>query len=83
LAAAAQPKAAASKSTSLIMNGWPLLPLQHSKNYTDSATQSLSRTTLEKRGQNFGAGKILPKENRYFKAWKLTQNTVNFTTNYT
>jgi hypothetical protein len=51
LAAATQPKAAVSKSTSLIMNGWPLLPLQHSKNHTDAATQSLSRTMLEKRGQ--------------------------------
>jgi len=32
-------------------NGWPLLPLQQSKNYADAATQSLSRTMLEKRGQ--------------------------------
>jgi len=37
---------------------------------------SLSRITLEERRQNFGAGKILPKENRYFKG----QN--NYTPNY-
>jgi len=40
LAAAAQPKAAASKSTSLIMSDWPLLPLQHSKNPTDAANKA-------------------------------------------
>jgi len=41
-------------------NGCPLLPLQHSKKPHGRGKQSLSRTVLEKRWQNFGAGKILP-----------------------
>jgi hypothetical protein len=47
---------------SVYKNGWPLLPLQHSKKSTDAATQSLSRIMLEKRGQeaNFGWGQNLP-----------------------
>jgi hypothetical protein len=33
--------------------------------------QSLSRITLEKRGQNFARTKILPRETRYFKGRKV------------
>jgi len=48
------------------------LPLLLPKNYTDAATQSFSRTMLEKRGQNFDRTKILPKEDRYSKGRKFS-----------
>jgi hypothetical protein len=51
LAAAAQPKAAASKSTSLIMSDCPLLPLQHSKNRTDAASKASCEQSLRSAGQ--------------------------------
>jgi hypothetical protein len=35
-----EPKAAASKSTSLIMNGWPLLPLLLPKNSLDAVSKA-------------------------------------------
>jgi len=37
------------------------------KKFRVAALPSLSRTALEKRRQNFGAGKILLKQNRYFE----------------
>jgi len=67
LAAAAQPKAAASKSTSLIMNVCPLLPLQLPKNYTDAASKASLAQRLGSTEQDFHPlPKTLPRQKPIF-----------------